>query len=270
MKIRAADALTKLCRAPAAQTVAAVATILAGATDLTRAQDAGSEPLQEVVVTGMRASIESASAVKKSNESIVEAACSETSSISEALVISAKSRCSPPSTPSVRAQRCRFLISRGRSPHPLPQPQIARRGAYVDRARPRDDVPRRIGDRPVSKPIGCNVQAQALCHTRTQRDPLEVGERAHREIDSGGRRLGRAEVNLHYLVGRACANVADRATDVESSVGRAPHRQTRVLKACVGEAMAEWEQRLDAFAIEPAVADVDSLGVLGAAGNASR
>src|SRR6185295_5495042 len=110
--------------------------------------------------------------------------------------------------------------------HPLPQPHIARRGAYVDRARARDDVPRRIGDRPVAKPIARNVQTHALRLTGTQRDPLEVGERAHREIDSGGRRLGRAEVSLHYLVGRACANVANRAADVESSVGRAPHRQT--------------------------------------------
>ena len=62
------------------------------------------------------------------------------------------------------------------------------------------------------------MQAHALRLTGTQRDPLKVGERAHGEIDSGGRRLRRAEVNLHYLVGRACANVADRATDVESSV----------------------------------------------------
>ena len=123
-------------------------------------------------------------------------------------------------------------------------------------------MPRRIGDRPVSKPIGRNVQAHAPCLTRTQCDPLEVGERAHCEIDSSGRRIGRAEVNLHYLVGRACANVADSAADVESSVSRAPHRQTRVLKACVGEPMTEREQRVDLLAVEPAIADVDAFCVL--------
>src|SRR5262245_35353427 len=79
MTPRDAQSLTKIGRISPAQTVAAtVAALLAGATGTAFAQESTSdEPLQSVVVTGIRHSIESSIAVKKQNDSIVESVTAE-------------------------------------------------------------------------------------------------------------------------------------------------------------------------------------------------
>ena len=56
---------------------AAVAAVLAGASGVARAQDAGSKDLEEVVVTGIRWSIETSIATKRESTSIVEAVSAE-------------------------------------------------------------------------------------------------------------------------------------------------------------------------------------------------
>ena len=56
---------------------AAVAAVLAGASGVARAQDAGSKDLEEVVVTGIRWSIETSIATKREATSIVEAVSAE-------------------------------------------------------------------------------------------------------------------------------------------------------------------------------------------------
>jgi iron complex outermembrane receptor protein len=79
MKKRTADSLTKVCRISPAHTVAAtVAAILAGATGAAQAQDSSSdEDLQQVVVTGIRHSIETSISVKREMTSIVEVVSAE-------------------------------------------------------------------------------------------------------------------------------------------------------------------------------------------------
>lgn len=79
MHSRRADTRTAICRTPPTLTVAAtVAAILAGATSAVHAQDAGiDEPVQQVVVTGIRHSIESSIAVKKASDSITESVTAE-------------------------------------------------------------------------------------------------------------------------------------------------------------------------------------------------
>jgi len=134
----------------------------------------------------------------------------------------------------------------------------------------RRDTPRRIGHRPIAQPLGRNVHLDALRSAWRNRNAREVGERAHRERRARGWRFRRAEIDLHHFIGKPRTNVTNRAFHVEPAIGSAPHRQARVVEACVREPEAEWEQRFDPVAIEPSVTQVDALVVTRLAGDASR
>ena len=94
-------------------------------------------------------------------------------------------------------------------------------------------------------------------------DAIEGHERTHRELHAVGNLAGSAEIDLRHFVGGHGAGVLDLDLHVEPAVSGFGDAEAGVVERGVAEAVAEGEQRLDVFFVEPAVADVDAFAVGG-------
>ncbi len=72
-------------------------------------------------------------------------------------------------------------------------------------------------------------------------------------------------VQLHNLRAGPLAGVFDLRRDKNAHVFSLTLRcdlQAAILEGCVGQAMTEWEQRLDVFRVVVAIADIDGFAVV--------
>ena len=88
---------------------------------------------------------------------------------------------------------------------------------------------------------------------------VEGGQSPDRKLHAGGDLMGRAHIHLRHLVAAHIARVADTDLHVQPAVGGLVDPQAGVSEGCVAQAVAEGEERLDLFAIKPAVAYIDAL-----------
>src|SRR5581483_3398646 len=98
-----------------------------------------------------------------------------------------------------------------------------------------------------------------LAFARLESNSIEAHERPQCKLRAG-RRIGRrSQIDLGYLVAVDFAHILDRKANGQSAIGCRCRLKIGIFEFGIGQAVTEWEQRLDVLLIEPTIPYENSL-----------